>query len=244
MPKPTKPFPQTVRALCLSIGISLVAGSALAGAYDDLMAFAANNETEKVLELLAKGMDVNTTDRDGTTLTMIAARTNNHQLLDVLLKNRASLLKRNRYGDDALMLAAFNGDVEAVEKLVKAGAWVNHDGWTPLHYAAFQGHATVVAYLLDHGAEINALAANQQTALMLAARHGHGQVVALLKQKGADLGLKDPQGRTAQDWARESGNTGLIKDLTPPPEAPKPLVEPVTDTGAAPATGEVTITIQ
>ncbi|HEY3433278.1 MAG TPA: ankyrin repeat domain-containing protein [Rhodocyclaceae bacterium] len=231
----------------LFLAASLLAGSltAQAGAYDDLMAAAANNQTETVLELLAKGMDVNTTDRDGTTLAMIAARTNNHQLLDFLLKNRASLLKRNRYGDDALMLSAYNGDLEAVKKLVQAGAWINHDGWAPLHYAAYQGNAPVVAYLLENGAEINALASNLQTATMLAAQHGHGDVVTLLKQKGADLGIKDPQGRTAQDWAKETGNTSLVKELTPPPEAPKPVVEPVPEVTAAPVESqEVTIQVQ
>jgi len=236
-------MPSLTKFACLiALSLSL---TAQAGVYDDLMVAAANNETEKVLDLLSKGMDVNTTDRDGTNLTMIAARTNNHQLLEFLLKNRASLMKRNKYGDDALMLSAYNGDLEAVKLLVQAGAMIDHEGWTALHYAAFQGHAEVAAYLLEKGAEINALASNRQTALILAARHGHAAVAALLKQKGADLGIKDPQGRTAQDWARETNNTDLVKQLTPPPEAPKPVVEPVPEVTAAPMESqEITIQVQ
>ena len=233
-------MPSLNKAIAL-LALSLTL-SAHAGVYDDLMVAAANNETEKVLELLGKGMDVNTTDRDGTNLTMIAARTNNHQLLEFLLRNRASLMKRNRYGDDALMLAAYNGDLEAVKMLLLVGAMIDHDGWTALHYAAYQGHVEVAAYLLDKGAEVNALAANRQTALMMAARHGYGEVVTLLKQKGADLGLKDPQGRTAQDWAKETGNTLLVEQLTPPPAPPKPVVEPVPEVPVAPVESrEITI---
>ena len=234
----------TLAAIALSLGLSLASPLVQAGAYDDLMAFAANNETEKVLELLVKGMDVNTTDRDGTTLTMIAARTNNHELLDFLLKNRAGLLKRNRYGDDALMLSAYNGDLDAVKKLVEAGAWVNHDGWTALHYAAFQGHMEVASYLLDKGAEINAKASNQETALMQAARHGHKPVALLLKQRGADLGIKSPKGKTAYDYAMESNHTELAKDLVPPPEPPKPLEQPVTEAAPEQGVGEVRIQVQ
>jgi ankyrin repeat protein len=241
------PSPSKTRAAIATLSLAtLIAASpvAQAGAYDDLMAAAANNQTETVLELLGKGLDVNTTDRDGTTLAMIAARTNNHELLDFLLRNRVSLLKRNRYGDDAVMLSAYNGDLEAVQKLVKAGAWINHDGWTPLHYAAFQGHAPVVAYLLENGAEIDAKAANQQTALMMAALNGHSDVALLLKQKGADLGIKNPQGKTAHDLALESNNTDLAKALVPPPEPPKPLAEPVTEAAPEPTEGEVKIQVQ
>lgn len=204
-----------------------------AGVYDDLIVAAANNETEKVLDLLNRGMDVNTTDMEGTSLVMMAARTNNHPLLEFLVRNRASLLKRNRYGDDALMLSAYNGDLDAVKMLVNAGAQIQHDGWTALHYAAYQGHAEVAAYLLDKGAEVNALAANRQTALMLAARYGHGDVVALLKGKNADLGIKDPQGKTAQDWALESGNTDLAKGLVPPPMPQKPTQDAPAAPGGA-----------
>jgi len=51
--------------------------------------------------------------------------------------------------------AAGNGDLAAVKRLLGHGAGVNSkdgDGWTPLHWAAYEGRTEVVAFLLESGA--------------------------------------------------------------------------------------------
>jgi ankyrin repeat protein len=43
--------------------------------------------------------------------------------------------------------------------LMEAGAQVNSkdkDGWTPLHWAAWNGHLDIVQILLPNGADVNA----------------------------------------------------------------------------------------
>ncbi|MDP2206172.1 MAG: ankyrin repeat domain-containing protein [Alphaproteobacteria bacterium] len=61
-------------------------------------------------------------------------------------------------GDHLLHIAAFRGDLRAVELLVKAGIDVNRlgdMGYTPLHYAKMKGNDDVVEFLLSHGASEN-----------------------------------------------------------------------------------------
>jgi ankyrin repeat protein len=100
-----------------------------------------------------------------------------------------------------------------VKRLVEAGADVNLYGWPPLIYAAFNGHAAVVDYLLKKGAEINATTANGSTALLFAARFGHLEVVELLLQNNADPNIANERGATAIDWALKTENTDIADFL-------------------------------
>ena len=63
----------------------LVAGLAQAGAYDDILGAANRGDSTAVIDLLKRGMDVNTADQSGSTLLMIAARNGSQALLEALL---------------------------------------------------------------------------------------------------------------------------------------------------------------
>lgn len=148
-------------------------------------------------------------------------------MLDYLLQNRANLSKRNKYGDTALMLAALAGRLTVVEKLVTAGAEVNPPGisWTPLSYAAFNGHVPVMRFLLDHQAAIDAQAANGATALMIASRNGHLEAVELLLVRHADVSLLDRQGKTALEIAKAARNLDIASLLQQAEARPKLLIQ-------------------
>ena len=181
----------------------------LAGAYDDLLGAIDNNDSSQVADLLARGMDVDTVDREGNTLLMRAAREGRNNIIDLLLRDHANVLKLNKYTDSALMLAAFNGQAQAVGKLVAAGAVVNPKGWTPLIYAAFGGYTAIARLLLENSADVNAAAPNGVTALMAAARNGHMETVQLLLDHGANLELRNQDGATASEWAAAAGNSDI-----------------------------------
>lgn len=96
--------------------------------------------------------------------------------------------------------AAATGNLPGVQQVLQqAPALVevrNVDDYTPLHRAAEAGHAAVVAFLLEHGADAQARIAYRDlrgipvtcfsTVLYLAAAEGHAEVVSLLLQAGAD----------------------------------------------------------
>lgn len=186
---------------------------ASAGVYDDMLNALRAGDTPAAVALLNRGVDVNTVDVEGNTLVMLAVRENNAELLDQLLLRRARLNVRNRNGDTALRLAAFDGKLPFVQRLVEAGAEVNMYGWSPLSYAAFNGHAPVVDYLLRRGAEIDAKTENGSTALMFAARNGHLAVVESLLKAQADPNIANESGETALDWAGKGNNSDIVQRL-------------------------------
>ena len=57
-------------------------------------------------------------------------------------------------------------------------------GWTPLHWAAFGGHLTIVRFLVDEGATVNAESVNGDAPLDVAAGRGHSEVVRFLADNG------------------------------------------------------------
>ena len=60
--------------------------------------------------------------------------------------------------DDALLKAAFKGDLSEVNALIKKEADINAantGGFTPLLVAAEKGHREIMALLVDKGADVN-----------------------------------------------------------------------------------------
>lgn len=74
----------------------------------------------------------------------------------------------------------------------------DNSGWTPLHYAAFEGHQVVCRTLLESGAKIDQTDNDGKPPLMLAAEEGHSDLVGeFLKNYGAPPDQKAHDGRTA-----------------------------------------------
>lgn len=193
--------------------LALAVQAAGAGVYDDILHAANEGETDKVVDLLRRGMDVNTADQQGTTLLMIAARGNNQELVRFLLDNRANAQRRNRYGDTALMLAALQGHAEVVRLMLERKVEPNQSGWNALHYAAFENRAAIAALLIAAGAQVNALAPNGQSALMLAAKRGHLETVRILVGAKADLDLADSEEGTALAMATQANHLEVAQFL-------------------------------
>lgn len=108
--------------------------------------------------------------------------------------------------DNALCIAAYFGDNEICNNLIKAGANINEKmSFFPiLHYAAMNGNKETARIIIREGADINnRFEKNGITALMWAARNGHYDTVKYLLDEGADLNIKDNKGRTALMRAKD-----------------------------------------
>jgi ankyrin repeat protein len=150
--------------------------------------------------------DINLAEADrGETLLMISVRENSQRVFDYLLRHpKIQLDQRAKNGDTAMMLAAYLEQKETVQRLIDAGAQVNQEGWTALHYAAVVGNLEIVKMLIERYAYIDAETPNKTTPLMLAARRGEMNLVQYLITEGADISLKNMLGWTAYDFAVES----------------------------------------
>jgi hypothetical protein len=117
----------------------------------------------------------------------------------------------------ALLFASFNGHT-AVAQLLDQGATLNQRdavGRTALMFAATGANAETVELLLEAGAEVNAVDADEKfTALMHAAAEGQVKVVGVLLKHNADSAIRDTDGDTAQDFAARNGHAEVVRLLS------------------------------
>jgi hypothetical protein len=123
-----------------------------------------------------------------------------------------------------LLLAAKEGHIKAVNKLISAGADVNQaddqQGFTPLETAAEQGHLEVVQALLAKGADVNQKVQGFPP-LYVAAQNGHATVVETLLAKGADVS-QEVLGLTPLQAAEARGHGEVVKVLSAHSHLTKP----------------------
>ncbi len=100
---------------------------------------------------------------------------------------------------------------QALKMLQEDPSWI-HKGdpeyhCTPLHHAARFGYQKVVIWLIGHGADVNAVAYNGFTPLHLTERK---DIAELLINAGADLKKQNSFGKTALQFASETGKQDVV----------------------------------
>lgn len=116
-------------------------------------------------------------------------------------------------GKTALMLASEQGNVQAVRRLLGAGAAPNarsRNGGTALMYAASIGNNAIVRALIQAGGSVNSMNVEGKTALMAAASRGQVETVRILLENGANLGTTSIHGRNALSYAQEGGHRAVV----------------------------------
>jgi tankyrase len=118
--------------------------------------------------------------------------------------------------------AAKANDAARVNELLKQGAeldWRHPDyGMTPLNIACQYGSYEAAEALCAHGAELDARDNLQSTPLISAANNGQTKICEMLLALGADPSLKDKDGKTALDYARQFRHpecAALLQPVTP-----------------------------
>jgi uncharacterized protein len=188
--------------------------AAEAGSYDEFFKAVRNDDASTLSALLQRGFDPNTINPEGQNALYLALREDASRVVNALLlapKMRVDV--RNLNDETPLMMACLKGRLDWIQQLVGRGADINKPGWTPLHYAAFGGHADVIAYLLAQHAYIDAESPNRSTPLMVAARYGSLAAVKALVEAGADTRLKNEQDMTALDFARNPDRPDMLAYL-------------------------------
>ena len=187
--------------LIVYIGYSL----ASAGSYDDF--FKAIKEDNPVVlnNLMNRGFDVNTISPLGEYALILALREPRLKAARVLIGwPNLNAEVRSAQDESPLMLAALHGLLAECQGLIERGADVNKPGWAPLHYAATNGHLSVMQLLIEENAYLDAESPNGSTPLMMAAHYGTPSAVKLLLESGADPTLKNSLGLSAIDFAHQA----------------------------------------
>lgn len=207
-----------MKILLLLAALFLAGGTAQAQSLPDAARFSAVIELGDVStasEWLDAGLPP---DFEGSVIgtgVMIGAWEGSIPMMELFVSRGADINKVNSRGEQALLHAAWKGQLDAVRWLVEHGARLNRQGkeWAALHYAAFGGHAEVVAYLLERGADVNALSTNGSTPLMMAVREGKESIAKTLLASGARTDIVNERGDDALRWAMRYNNLQIAREI-------------------------------
>jgi len=130
-------------------------------------------------------------------------RSDKEKALELLLGTNSTITEK----DEAFLSAAKKGKLDEVKSLLAEGVDVDcSDAFscTGLFWASANNHKSVVEFLIEKVANLNAGAGVGGTPLARAAYEGHVEVVQLLIAKGADVNAKDVSGGSSLDSADDS----------------------------------------
>ena len=141
--------------------------------------------------LISAGADL--AAHDGYVMHYAGEIPNNKPIVELLVRYGAldAHVKPMNELSRQLLAAVFLADEVRVRSLLtrhpQLATMRDGAGDFPIHHAARNGDTQIVQALLDHGADVNAMADKQHTVLYCAAGHGHVETVELLLRSGADL---------------------------------------------------------
>lgn len=179
----------------------LVVLPVLANASDATVAAAARDGARSVaIGLIRSGADVNAKLPDGTSALHWAVRSDDVELVSLLLARKADVNAADPDGMTPLIIACANANAKMVRTMLVA--WANPNladvaGVTPLMTAVRRPQIESVRILLDAHATVDARDSRaQETALMIAVRENNIAAVRMLLDRGADANAATRVGKT------------------------------------------------
>jgi ankyrin repeat protein len=119
----------------------------------------------------------------------------------------------NGWGSPFIHWCAEKGRIDLIDFALEKGAdvnAVNKSGETALHKAAQLGIVNVINHLIDSGANINHKNIYDTTPLFVAARSDQPEAVKTLLARGADPSIRNYNGVSAAQKAKEKGHDAIV----------------------------------
>jgi uncharacterized protein len=195
---------------------------------DALVIAARIGDTNKVTELLGKGVDINgkasrgAGEASGQTALIAAAEAGHADMVRLLLTKGANVNVRHEAGGTALTAAAGRGHLEIVKELLKARADANvivgniHGMlYTALMFAMNSNNEKwleIIDEMITAGAEVNPKGF-ALSPLRLIIDEDKPSMLQPLVQRGAKLNLQYEEGTTALMYAAQYGSPGMVRAL-------------------------------
>lgn len=152
-----------------------------------IMDSALNGNVEAIALALEAGINPDLTDENGRTPLMLAAFNGHTEIAERLLEAGARVDLRDSTNRTAFMFACTGPNLKLVTLLHRRGGRINdidsHESWTPLMFAAAEGHRDVVQYLLSNGANPKAEDVDGETAATFARQRGFAEVAAMIEAR-------------------------------------------------------------
>jgi ankyrin repeat protein len=190
-----------------------------------LLEAARAGKTEKIRELIVRGVSIDHRDKDGRTPLLLATRANHVAAARQLIEAGADVNAKDTIRDTPLLYAGAEGRNEILAMILATGRAnlkdTNRYGGVALIPAAHHGHPDTVRMLLEAGIDVDHVNDLGWTALLEAVILGDGgpvyrEIVGLLVDAGAG-NLADRDGLTALDHARNRGFTEIAERIAAGP---------------------------
>ena len=150
---------------------------------------------------------INEKTNEGLTALHYAAYKGNIPLLQLLIKNGASVDAVTNLGKNVIHMAAEGNQpsmmIYLISKEHQSSQSVDENGSTPLHWACYAGAEEAVNFLLNLGANIDAQDKEKLTPLHLAVIGGREKIVLKLLQKNANKNLLNVRKELPIDLAKK-----------------------------------------
>ncbi|KAJ5166727.1 uncharacterized protein N7482_005508 [Penicillium canariense] len=165
----------------------------LTSSRDEFLEAVQTGDLSLVIRCLERGVDIDSQISRGKTALVIAAENGFEEIVETLLAQGISILRREN-GYRALAAAASNGNERVVQMLLRAGVpthQTTHEDppGLPIVQAVRSNHSQVLRLLLNHGAGINHASFSGLTALMWASMLGYEDPSRILLETGAKVDL-------------------------------------------------------
>ncbi|MBV8328784.1 ankyrin repeat domain-containing protein [Chryseobacterium sp.] len=180
------------------------------------------NDISGVKSTLDEGTDINTRDKKGRSLLLIATIGKQYEMAKLLLSYRADVNLQDDQLDSPFLYAGASGQTELVRLYLAHGARFdvfNRYNGTALIPACERGHVETVKLLVStKGFPVNHVNRLGWTALMEAVILGNGsqkyqEIVQILKVNGADIHIPDHSGKTPLQHAESLRFTEIAQIL-------------------------------
>jgi len=106
--------------------------------------------------------------------------------------------------DYNLMIAAGNGYLAEIPKLIKRGARLSatdRNGASAIFFAVSNNQTEAVKMLIFYKADLNRTSSNGETPLLVAVKNEYGELAEILLHNGADVNYSDQYGATALHYS-------------------------------------------
>ncbi|CAG8568265.1 9275_t:CDS:2 [Ambispora gerdemannii] len=170
--------------------------------------YAVTNGHTKCVELLLDNGAHIEPQKEGDHIPLSLACQYGHKDIALLLLKKGAKISADIEGLYPLHLTSREGHHELSKILTEHGALLDtvdkYNGWSPIFYAASEGHIKCVKVLLDARCEVNIKDESGRTAIYYAAWEGHIECINLLNSAGGRVNVTENQVQHVQSNGHQS----------------------------------------